>query len=154
MASTRYVKHFFKVIYLHSVQPLFCWGLESPTKFSKRRPHKISILWGSLLEKKGWLFSARLGGWVLYWIALKGNLEQFAGDKAQKLARRLFLSSGWWWAVDTTMHTWINSGTCRNLRWDLLIWASRILINLSCSLMKRKKQMRRVLLELNLNAEN
>ena len=32
MASKKYVKHFFKVICLHSVQPPFCWGVGSPTK--------------------------------------------------------------------------------------------------------------------------
>ena len=40
MASKKCVKHFFKVIYLHSVHPLppppFQLGFKSPTKFSKQ----------------------------------------------------------------------------------------------------------------------
>ena len=36
MALKKYVKHFFKVIYLYRVHPLFSWWLESPTKFSKK----------------------------------------------------------------------------------------------------------------------
>ena len=51
MTSKKYVKHFFKVIYLHSV-----WGVESPTKFSKKGPDRISIFRGGLLEKRGDFF--------------------------------------------------------------------------------------------------
>ena len=36
MASKKYVKQFFKVIYLHSVQPPFYWVVESPTKFLEK----------------------------------------------------------------------------------------------------------------------
>ena len=36
MASKKYFKHFFEVIYLYSVHPRFAKGVESPTKFSKR----------------------------------------------------------------------------------------------------------------------
>ena len=36
MASKKYFKHFFEVIYLYSVHPRFAKGVESPTKFSKK----------------------------------------------------------------------------------------------------------------------
>ena len=47
MALKKYVKYFFKVVYLYSVQPPFCCGgrgVESPTKISKKGPGKSQFL--------------------------------------------------------------------------------------------------------------
>ena len=72
-------------------------------------------------------------------IALKGGLGQFTGGLA-KIGRRVFLRGGWGsgWYIDG--HYDLILGTCRNLRSDLLMWALWILINVSCNLMQRKKQ--------------
>ena len=59
MALKKYVKYFFKVVYLYSVQPPFCCGgrgVESPTKISKKRTWKVSIFRERLLKKVGDFF--------------------------------------------------------------------------------------------------
>ena len=46
MALKKYVKHFFKVIYLHSVLPLSTEGLNLLPNFQKRGPDRISTFRG------------------------------------------------------------------------------------------------------------
>ena len=59
MASKKYVKHIFNVIYLHSVHPLSPGGLSLLANFQKKGPDKISIFRGKLLEKRGVTFWSR-----------------------------------------------------------------------------------------------
>ena len=67
MASKEYVKHFLKVIYLHSVHPPFSWGVDSQPNFQKRGPDRISIFRGRLVEKRGDFFSrGREGSQLLH----------------------------------------------------------------------------------------
>ena len=53
MASKKYVKHFFKVIYLHSVHLAFCWAVESPTIFLKKRARQDLNFWREIAGKEG-----------------------------------------------------------------------------------------------------
>ena len=52
MASKKYVEHFFKMIYLHSVHPLLR-GVESYQIFKKWGLTGSKYLDGGLLEKRG-----------------------------------------------------------------------------------------------------
>ena len=56
MASKKYVKHFFKVIYVHSVHHPSAGWLSLLPNFQNRGPDRISIFGGRLLEKGGDLF--------------------------------------------------------------------------------------------------
>ena len=62
MASKKYVKQFFKVIYLHSVQRPFCWGLSLLPNFQKKRPDRISNFRGRSPKNRGDIFQQRGGG--------------------------------------------------------------------------------------------
>ena len=57
MALKKYVKQFFKVIYLHCVHtppsPPFCLGFNLLPNFQIKVPDRISIIRGRLLEKRG-----------------------------------------------------------------------------------------------------
>ena len=57
MALKKYVKHFFKVIYLHSAHPLSAGGLNLQPNFQKRGPDRISTFRGSW--KRGVTFFSR-----------------------------------------------------------------------------------------------
>ena len=56
MASKMYAKHFFKVIYSHSVHPPSAGWLSLLPNFEKRGPGRISIFGERLLEKGSDLF--------------------------------------------------------------------------------------------------
>ena len=79
MALKKYVKHFFKVIYLHHMHPLSDGGLNLLPNFLKRGPDRITIFRGRLLEKRGDFFSAGKRGCIFY---IKNKLKsEILNDK-------------------------------------------------------------------------
>ena len=55
------------MIYLHRVHPTFCWGIESPTKFSKKGDLTgFQFLEEKIAGKEGRLFSAGETGCNVY----------------------------------------------------------------------------------------
>ena len=64
MASKKFVKHFLKVIYLHSVHRPFSWGVESPTKFLKKQDWQDLNFYREVARKEGVTFFSRVGGGV------------------------------------------------------------------------------------------
>ena len=84
MASKKYVKHIFNVIYLHSVHPLSPGGLSLLANFQKKGPDKISIFRGKLLEKRGWHFGAGGGRDRSFYIKNKIKSEILNDEKNYK----------------------------------------------------------------------
>ena len=66
MASKKYAKYFFKVIYLHSVHPPFCWGVESRTIPNFQKRGSWQDLRGKLLQKRGYFFEQGEGGIAVF----------------------------------------------------------------------------------------
>ena len=79
MALKKYVKHFFKVIYLHSVQPSFCWRVESPTKFSNL--NQDLNFQRKIAGKEGVTFFSRGRGCSFY---MKNKLKSQTATKVYK----------------------------------------------------------------------
>ena len=159
MASKKYFKHFFELIYLYSVHPRFAEGVESPTKFSKKGLDMISIFRGRLLEKTGWHFCTGGGRDRSFYmknklkseilnnknpanqniygeLIKKGGLDNFQGTW-QKIGRRVFFKGGEGWYLDAHSDLILVHAET----WDRTCWCEWrwILINLSCILMQRKK---------------
>ena len=85
---------FLKIYLLTYCAPPFSWGIESPNKFSKSGPDRVSILRGRLLEKNVWLFWGGEGRDCSCYVKSKLDSEIW-NNKKKKLQLKMFFRHNW-----------------------------------------------------------